>query len=100
MIWSSISIDGQVLRDGSTGSWKVIESKDDGLLIETQETLSDGSVASGHSYLKFFANRSRFVAAVPVSDDLLGCDAMLVFERTDSYPMPILPKAIQQTQNK
>ena len=76
-----VSIDGQILRDGSTGSWRVVEPRNDGLLIETQETLSDGSVATGQSYLKFFADRSRFVAAVPISEDLQGCDAMLVFER-------------------
>ncbi len=94
-----ISIDGQVLRDGSTGSWKVVESKDDGLVIETQETLSDGSVATGHSYLKFFANGSRFVAAVPVCDDLLGCDAMLVFDR-QKLPDASLAEGDSNTQNK
>lgn len=94
-----MSIDGKVLRDGSTGFWRVVEPKVDGLVIETQETLSDGSIATSQSYLKFFAEGNRFVAAVPIGEDLQGCDAMLVFER-QTLPDANLAEGNLETQNK
>lgn len=76
-----VSIDGQILRDDSFGSWRVVESKDDGLVVETQEQLSDGTVATDQVFYKFFDGGNRFAMAVPVNEDLQGCDAMMVFER-------------------
>jgi hypothetical protein len=76
-----ISVDGQVMRDGSQGSWKVIQSKSDGLVVETQERLTDGSIAADQVFYHFFEDGNRFALAVPVSEDLQGCNAMLVFER-------------------
>ena len=76
-----VSVDGQVLRDGSIGSWRVVENKDDGLVVETQERLTDGTTATDQVFYKFFDNGNRFAMAVPVNEDLQGCNAMLVFGR-------------------
>jgi hypothetical protein len=76
-----VSIDGQVMRDGSQGNWRVLESQVDGLVIETSETLPNGTIAKTESFLKFFANGNRFVTAVSLGPDLQDCDAMIVFEK-------------------
>jgi len=76
-----VSMDGQVMRDGSRGSWRVLESRDSGLVIETSETLPDGNIAKTESFLKFFADGNRFVTAVTLGPDLRDCDAMIVFEK-------------------
>lgn len=76
-----VSIDGQVMRDGSQGNWRVLESQVDGLVIETSETLPNGTIAKTESFLKFFANGNRFVTAVTLGPDLQDCDAMIVFEK-------------------
>ena len=76
-----VSIDGQVMRDGSQGNWRILESRDDGLVIETSEALSDGTIAKSKSFLKFFADGKRFVTGVTLGPDLQDCDAMIVFEK-------------------
>ena len=76
-----VSMDGQVMRDGSRGNWRVLESRDSGLVIETSETLPDGNIAKTESFLKFFADGNRFVTAVTLGPDLRDCDAMIVFEK-------------------
>ena len=76
-----VSIDGQLMRDGSQGNWRVLESQVDGLVIETSETLPNGTIAKTESFLKFFANGTRFVTAVSLGSDLQDCDAMIVFEK-------------------
>ncbi len=76
-----VSIDGQVMRDGSQGNWRVLKSQVDGLVIETSETLPNGTIAKTESFLKFFANGNRFVTAVTLGPDLQDCDAMIVFEK-------------------
>ena len=76
-----VSMDGQVMRDGSQGNWRVLESRDSGLVIETSETLPDGNIAKTESFLKFFADGNRFVTAVTLGPDLRDCDAMIVFEK-------------------
>lgn len=76
-----VSMDGQVMRDGSQGNWRVLESRDNGLVIETSETLPDGTIAKTESFLKFFADGNRFVTAVTLGPDLRDCDAMIVFEK-------------------
>ncbi|MDA7902787.1 hypothetical protein N9B31_03925 [Mariniblastus sp.] len=76
-----VSMDGQVMRDGSQGNWRVLESRVDGLVIETSETLPNGTIAKTESFLKFFADGNRFVTAVTLGPDLQDCDAMIVFEK-------------------
>lgn len=76
-----VSMDGQVMRDGSQGNWRVLESRVDGLVIETSETLPNGTIAKNESFLKFFADGNRFVTAVTLGPDLQDCDAMIVFEK-------------------
>lgn len=69
------------MRDGSQGNWRVLKSQVDGLVIETSETLPNGTIAKTESFLKFFANGNRFVTAVTLGPDLQDCDAMTVFEK-------------------
>lgn len=80
------SIDGQVIRDGSVGQWKVVEAKPNGLLVETQEKMSNGIVTTNQVFYQFFANGNQIAISVPVSQDLEGCDSMLVFERRTLPP--------------
>ena len=93
-----VSVDGRLLRDGSTGTWNVVESRDDGLLIETKEILSDGTTATGRFDYQFIED-GKFVVDVPVSEILQGCDATLVFQRQTLSPINVA-EAVQQTQTK
>ena len=76
-----VSTDGQLLRDNSVGKWKIISAENNDLLVETQETLSDGTVATDQTVYKFFPDGNRFAMSVPASEELQGCNPMLVFQR-------------------
>lgn len=80
------STDGKMLRDGSVASWRILESKPNGLLVQTQERIADGSVATDQLFYQFSGDRNRIAIQIPVSQELQGCDAMIVFERQTLPP--------------
>ena len=90
-----VSMDGQVMRDGSQGNWRVLETRVDGLLVETSETLPNGTIAKTESFLKFFAEGNRFVTAVTLGQDLQDCDAMIVFEKQQLMVQNIADKNLE-----
>ncbi len=82
-----VSVDGRLLRDGSVGTWQIVESQGESLLIETVEQHSDGTTSTNRFDYKFVGDGSKFVMAVPVSEDLQDCDATLEFKRVDLMPV-------------
>lgn len=90
-----VSMDGQVMRDGSQGNWRVLETRVDGLLVETSETLPNGTIAKTESFLKFFADGNRFVTAVTLGQDLQDCDAMIVFEKQQLTGLNVADKNLK-----
>ncbi len=90
-----ISTQGQILRDGSLASWRVLDAKPNGLLVQIQERLADGTIASDQHFYQFSADRNQIAFRVPVSPELRDCDAMVVFERKTLPPTNVAtgPKA-------
>lgn len=76
-----VSTDGLLLRDSSAGKWKIIAADNNELIVEIQESLSDGSIAQDQKVYLFSEEGDQFAMAVPVGDELIGCDARLVFQR-------------------
>jgi len=75
---------GKLLQDSSVGSWRVMESKPNGLLVQTQERLADGRVVSDQMFYQFSGDRNQIAIKVPVAGELQDCDAMIVFNRQAS----------------
>lgn len=81
-----ISTQGKFLREGSSAVWKVLETKPHALLVQIQEKLPNGTVATERMFFQFSADRNKMAVGVPVGPDLQGCDAMIVFERKSLPP--------------
>lgn len=94
-----VSTDGQILRDSSSGVWKVVGAENNDLFVEIQESLSDGTVAKDQKVYSFSADGDRFALAVPVSEELQGCDARLVFQRKQ-LPSTNVAEGMSDTQSK
>ena len=95
-----VTTDGQTIREGSTGAWKVVEVKEGGLMVETQENLVDGTISTNRGFYQF-DNNDQFRLAVPVSPELEGCNAMMVFARKTLSPQPVnIAEAPNQTENR
>ena len=94
-----VSTDGQVLRDSSVGKWRIVSVEKNDLLVEIQETLSDGTVATDQNVYTFFPGGDRFAMAVPVSHELRDCNPMLVFQRK-TIPRTNLAEGMSETQSK
>ena len=94
-----VAVDGQLLRDGSAGTWSIVKSDESQIVIETAESLADGSIASSQVTYRFGSQPDQFVVAVPVNEDLQACDAVLVFQR-QTLPAANLAEIGQQTQAK
>ena len=89
-----LSPEGETVRGGSVAQWQVMESKPHGLLVQVQENLPDGNVATGQMYYQFSADRNRIAIKAPVTEELQGCDAMIVFTR---HSLPPTNVAARQT---
>ena len=74
------SIDGQTVRDSSDGNWSVTDAKPNGLLVETRETLQDGTPSKTEVFYQFLED-GKIAISLPVTAELEGCDSVLVFER-------------------
>jgi len=94
-----VSIDGQSLRDGSIGQWKVVESTTDGLMVETAEKLANGSIVTDKMFYRFFDDGNQVAISARVSEDLEGCDTMIVFERRTLLPTNVAT-GVSATQTK
>ena len=76
-----VSTNGQVLRDGATGTWSVIESTSESILVETEEKLSDGTTSKSQTRYQFLTNDNEFAMPVEVSQELAQFNARIVFQR-------------------
>jgi hypothetical protein len=71
----------RAIRDATVGQWRVTQIDADRLAVETAELGPDGSANITKRTFRFYPDRNAFVMTVPVSGDLEGCDAMIIFER-------------------
>jgi len=94
-----VSTDGQVLRDSAYGKWKIVSTKDNDVVVETLETLSDGTVVTDQNIYTFLPEGNRFAMAVPVGGELQDCNPMMVFERK-SLSETTVAEGISDTQSK
>ena len=75
-----VTVDGDTIRDTSTGAWQLVESVGDQVRLEMQENQSDGSITTDQKVYQFVEN-NKFVLKVPVSDQLTRANARLIFVR-------------------
>lgn len=94
-----VSTNGQVLRDGATGTWSVIESTSEGILVETVEKLSDGTTSKSQTRYRFLTNDNEFAMPVEVGQDLAQFNARIVFQR-QSLPATNIAENPSGTQTK
>ena len=81
-----LSAQGKLMRDGSRASWRVLELKPNGLLVQVQEQQPNGTVLTDNTFYQFSGDRNQMAIRVPVGQELLDCDAMIVFERKTLPP--------------
>lgn len=94
-----VSTDGQVLRDSSIGKWKIVSAENNDFVVEIQETLSDGTIATDQNVYTFLPDGDRFAMSVIVSEELQGCNPMMVFQRK-SLQRTNLAEGMSETQSK
>jgi hypothetical protein len=76
-----VAVDGQPLRDGTQGQWRMVESNGQAFVIETTETSTEGTTSTSQATYQLGQDVNEFSLSVPVTADLQGCDARLVFKR-------------------
>ena len=81
-----LTTQGKTLRDGSRAIWRVLESKPNGLLVQTQEQGPNGTVATDEMFFQFSGDRNQMAVKIPVGAALHDCDAMIIFERQTLPP--------------
>lgn len=81
-----LSTEGKMVRGGSVAQWHVMESSPHALLVQVRERLKDGTISSGKMYYQFSADRNQIAIHAPVTEELQGCDAMIVFNRRTLPP--------------
>ena len=94
-----VATNGQVLRDGTTGNWTVLESTIQGVLVETTETIADGSVSRAQKRYQFLSSENEFAMPVEVDAELSQFNARMVFQR-QSLPPTNVAKGSTNSQTK
>ena len=84
-----VSIHGKLLHDGSFGSWQVLESRPNGMLVQLQERSSNGEVSTVKNFYQFSQDRNQMAIKIQVSKELATCDAMVVFDRKSLPPVNV-----------
>lgn len=84
-----LSPEGKMVRGGSVSQWHVMESSPHALLVQVRERLKDGTITSGKMYYQFSADRNQIAIHAPVTEELQGCDAMVVFNRRTLPPVNV-----------
>ncbi|MFK7769099.1 MAG: hypothetical protein AB8B55_17885 [Mariniblastus sp.] len=81
-----VATNGQVLREGTLGTWAVLESTTDGVLVETSEKLADGTVSKSQKRYQFSTNSNEFAMPVEVDEELKPFNAQMIFQRQSPNP--------------
>jgi len=81
-----LSPEGKMVRGGSVAGWLVMETSPHALMVQVQERLQDGTIASDKMYYQFSADRNQIAIHAPVAEELQGCDAMILFNRQSLPP--------------
>jgi len=92
------SVDGQTFQDRSFGTWKVVEEKPNGLVVETKEEMPDGSIVSSNIFYQFLGDKDHIAIVPPVADELTGCESYIIFERRALAPAVATRPLATQTQ--
>ncbi len=75
---------GQVLRDSTTGTWRVIDASNDVVWVETVEQLPGGGTETSRVRYELSDDGHTAVMPAPTSELLAGCNPVFVFQRIES----------------
>ncbi len=77
-------IGGQTIREGSTGNWRAVESKENRILIETTTQLSDGTTATNKQLFHVYPEGDRVALEVSMPGELSECSPLIILIRQPS----------------
>lgn len=78
------SPNGGSLRDSTTGTWRVVESSGNVLVVETTEQLPGGGTETSRVRYELGSGDRTAVMPAPTSELLAGCQPVFVFEKVEA----------------
>jgi hypothetical protein len=83
------------------GTWRIIEVREDGVVVEIAELNPDGSKTMSRKAYRFYDDGEHFAVSIPLEDVLGECNPMIVFERQHlDEPQGTIAAAPGDTQTK
>ena len=83
------------------GTWRVVEVREEGVVVEIAELNPDGSKTMSRKAYKFYDDGEHFAVSIPLEDVLGECNPMIVFERQYlNEPQGAIAEAPSDTQTK
>lgn len=70
----------------SVGQWRVADFQQDRVMVESQESDSEGVTSVNKNVYRIYPDRNAFAMTVPTSPLLSGCDVLMIFERQATLP--------------
>ncbi len=71
----------QPLRDGGVGTWRIVETSADQVLIEMRTKLSDGEVTTDRHRFRYYPDGNQIAQLVPLGADLDPCNPVIILHR-------------------
>lgn len=73
--------DGEPLRDGGPGQWRMVQRDRNRVLVEMTLRLADGSMAKDQQWFEVNSDGNTLTVPISLGDDLDGCNPQIVLYR-------------------
>ncbi len=77
---------GRTIRQGSTGTWRVVEKDNRRIVVETVESLADGQSETSRKVCRLYEDGDHFALQIDLPGPLADCNPLLVFARQETGP--------------
>jgi hypothetical protein len=72
---------GKIVTEATTGSWKIVESRESKFLVDVLERHADGSTVTVRKMFQFYEDGEHMASHVETSPELADLNPLLIFER-------------------
>jgi hypothetical protein len=94
------AVDGEILRDATVGSWRVVDQSENVVLVETTEPQPDGTTTQQRWHCEFVGDFDHLAIPTPLNSALVDCKPAFAFERLDAKSMTELRTAERAEKQK
>lgn len=88
---------GQILRDSTEGTWRIVEQQANAVIVETTEPLPAGGTETNQVRYQFEQDGQLAIMVAPTSEQLADCQPVFVFKRVETSNTAVADRAVDSS---